>query len=665
MCGFIGFFDQSRRLSSPASLSLVKAMAEAIRHRGPDDHGEWSDPDSGIAFGHRRLSILDLSPEGHQPKSSHCGRYVIIYNGELYNFRDLRKDLEALGHSFRGTSDTEIMLSAFTQWGVFESLKKFNGMFAFALWDKKEKLLHLSRDRVGEKPLYYGWQGKTFFFSSELKAMRVHSDFQGQISEAALDLFIQYNYVPAPHSIYKNIFKLQPGTLLTLPTHSDRQDWTTETYWSLHDTVEAASQNPFSGSDDEAVQALDDLLTDAVKIRMQSDVPLGAFLSGGIDSSTIVALMQKVSTRPVSTFTIGFSEKGFDEAKIAKQVAAHLGTDHTELYLTPQDAMNVIPKLPHLYDEPFSDSSQIPTYLVSQLARQKVTVALSGDAGDELFGGYGRYLRGSQVWNAMTKIPYPIRLGISKTILGVPYQWSDAFFSTLGSITPSKRDLKFKVRRLSDTSHRLAQLLQVKDLSTMHSKIVSNVEIDRVVLNDQNPIANVFSSTRIPNSLTSPMEKMMYLDTLHYLPDDILAKVDRASMGVSLESRIPLLDPRLIQFAWSLPLHFKLREGTGKWLLKQLLYKYVPRQLVERPKMGFSVPIDLWLKGPLRDWAESLLDTKTLQNDGFFSSKNVLQNWDLYLKGKRGRQPLLWSVLMFQSWHQNQVGTGPRSELQG
>lgn len=630
-------------------------MADSIQHRGPDDSGEWLDSDAGVVLGHRRLSILDLSPEGHQPMLSHNGRYAIAFNGEIYNFKDLKSSLIDKGHKFRGTSDTEVMLAAFSQWGVFEALKKMNGMFAFALWDKQERLLHLARDRIGEKPLYFGWQGRTFLFSSELKAMRLHPDFEGEINSTALDLYIQYNYVPTPFSIYKGIHKLPPGTLLTLPATQNQKDWKLEPYWSFHEIAEQSSHSQFQYSDQEAIEALDLLLTDAVKIRMQSDVPLGAFLSGGIDSSTIVALMQKQSSRPISTFTIGFTEKDFDEAQIAKKVAHHLGTDHTELYLSPQDAMNVIPKLPNLYDEPFSDSSQIPTFLVSELARSKVTVALSGDGGDELFGGYGRYQKGKKLWNSMSKIPLPFRRAISKSVLTVPVEFLDPIFGSLSLLSPGGANLRGIIKRIPDHSHRFARIFEARDLLAMHSRIVANPEVNRVVLGDHNSIINIFRNTPIPKNLTHLEEQMMYLDTLHYLPDDILTKVDRASMGVSLESRIPLLDPRIIEFAWRLPLNLKYRENSGKWILKQLLFNYVPRELVERPKMGFSIPISVWLKGPLKDWAESLLDEKKLNEDGLFSTKNVRNNWIQYLKGKRGRQPLLWSILMFQSWYQNQL----------
>lgn len=651
MCGFAGFVDEKRRLSREERLSLVRSMNNAIRHRGPDDAGEWVDLNTGVTFGHRRLSILDLSPEGHQPKSSNCGRYMTIYNGEIYNFKELRKELQDLGHHFSGHSDTEVMLSAFSQWGVKAALSRLNGMFALALWDKEERRLFLARDRIGEKPLYYGWQGATFLFASELKALRVHPDFKEEISQSAVEQFVRFNYVPTPFSIFEGIYKLPPGTFLTLDLKDAQavdREFRIESYWTLEETIANAKKHVIKDHV-QAIEELDQLLTDSVKLRMASDVPLGAFLSGGVDSSLVVAMMQKVSPSPVSTFSIGFAEKEFDEAQIAKKVAAHLGTRHTELYVTPKDAMDVVPLLPTLYDEPFSDSSQIPTYLVSKLARTQVTVALSGDAGDELFGGYGRYLNGERFWGVAQKLPRLFRASLAGAIRAVPQQIPDTVLGTVGTLLSPRGELRPKLVRLSDQAHKFANFFESRDLTDLHSRIVSNQIVTRLALTSASA-ANVFSNTPLPSAITHPIEKMMYLDLLHYLPDDILAKVDRASMGVSLETRIPLLDPRIIDFAWRLPIELKFAEGTTKWILKQVLYRYVPRELIDRPKMGFSMPVGLWLKGPMRDWAETLLDEKKMSQDGHFDSKAVRSSWGQYMQGKRARQPALWSVLMFQAW---------------
>jgi len=620
-------------------------MNDTIYLRGPDSHGVWSDQAHGLALGHRRLSILDLSPEGHQPMVSRNGRFIIVFNGEVYNFRDLRAELEAAGHAFRGHSDTEIMLAAFSQWGVHAATKRFNGMFAFAVWDRDEKLLHLGRDRLGEKPLYYGWMADgTLLFGSELKALKAHPSFQGEINRDAIAGLLKLNYIADPHSIYQGIYKLPPATLLTWDGSSARPK--PEHYWDLRAVAEASIQDPYRGSEQEAISELEALLKDAVGIRMVSDVPLGAFLSGGIDSSTIVALMQAQSSKPVRTFTIGFHEKNFNEAGFAKEVAQHLGTDHTELYISPRETLDVIPKLPAMYDEPFSDYSQIPTFLVCQMARQHVTVALSGDAGDELFSGYERYFVGRSLWNKISALPGWGR----KATAGGLTLLSARTLNTL--IEPFKKLLPAKYHHVSvgDKLHKLAEVLRVSEPVDMYQNLVSHWKHpEQVVINGREPITALTDNSNWPR-VPDFTHRMMHLDMETYLPGDILTKVDRASMGVSLEGRIPLLDPRVIEFAWRIPLSMKVKGGQGKWLLRQVLYKHVPQKLIDRPKMGFSVPIGEWLRGELRDWAEALLDESRLKREGCFHPAPIREKWHEHLEGSRNWQYYLWDVLMFQAW---------------
>jgi len=644
MCGLAGFFGPATRNDADLS-AIAQRMNDTIYLRGPDSHGVWSDQAHGLALGHRRLSILDLSPEGHQPMVSSNGRFVIVFNGEVYNFRDLRAELEAAGHAFRGHSDTEIMLAAFCQWGVQAATKRFNGMFAFAVWDRDEKLLHLGRDRLGEKPLYYGWMADgTLLFGSELKALKAHPSFQGEINRDAIAGLLKLNYIADPHSIYQGIYKLPPATLLTWDGSSARPK--PEHYWDLRAVAEASIQDPYRGSEQEAISELEALLKDAVGIRMVSDVPLGAFLSGGIDSSTIVALMQAQSSKPVRTFTIGFHEKNFNEAGFAKEVAQHLGTDHTELYISPRETLDVIPKLPAMYDEPFSDYSQIPTFLVCQMARQHVTVALSGDAGDELFSGYERYFVGRSLWNKISALPGWGR----KATAGGLTLLSARTLNTL--IEPFKKLLPAKYHHVSvgDKLHKLAEVLRVSEPVDMYQNLVSHWKHpEQVVINGREPITALTDNSNWPR-VPDFTHRMMHLDMETYLPGDILTKVDRASMGVSLEGRIPLLDPRVIEFAWRIPLSMKVKGGQGKWLLRQVLYKHVPQKLIDRPKMGFSVPIGEWLRGELRDWAEALLDESRLKREGYFHPAPIREKWHEHLEGSRNWQYYLWDVLMFQAW---------------
>jgi asparagine synthase (glutamine-hydrolysing) len=623
-------------------------MEATLAHRGPDDGGVWADAEAGVGLAHRRLAIVDLSQEGHQPMRSADGRYVISFNGEIYNFTALRRELEGLGHTFRGHSDTEVMLAGFSEWGVEAAVKKFVGMFAFALWDARERVLHLCRDRVGEKPLYYGWAGGAFLFGSELKSLRAHPEWRGEVDRDALVLLLRYNYVPAPYSIYKGVYKLPPGTILSISPDSVSRNGANrpKPYWSARQAAEDGLRRPFEGSDAEAVAQLEELLGEVLAGQMVADVPLGAFLSGGIDSSLVVALMQAQSNQPVKTFTIGFHEETYNEAEFAKAVARHLRTDHTELYVTPKEAMDVIPRLPALYDEPFADSSQIPTFLVSELTRRRVTVSLSGDGGDELFGGYNRYFWSRRIWNKIGWVPRGLRKAAARGVVSVsPAAW-DATFQGLGPILPGR----FRQTIPGDRMHKLAGALAVERPEAMYRYFVSTWKTPaELVLGATEPPTTLSAESEWP-ALPDFVERMMYLDLMTYLPDDILVKVDRAAMGVSLETRVPYLDHRVVEFAWRLPLALKIRGGKGKWLLRQVLYKHVPRELIERPKTGFGVPVDLWLRGPLKEWAEALLDEGRLRREGFFEPGPIRQKWAEHLSGGRNWQYYLWSVLMFQAW---------------
>jgi asparagine synthase (glutamine-hydrolysing) len=644
MCGITGFLDTSESKGHEELCAIVQRMATSLRHRGPEDEGIWADAACGIAFGHRRLSIIDLSAAGHQPMHSSCGRYVITFNGEIYNFKALRQELESLGQTFRGHSDTEVMLASIAHWGVENAVKKFNGMFAFGLWDRKEKTLYLSRDRAGEKPLYYGWAGKTLLFGSELKALHQHPAFRGEIDRGALTIYVRHNYIPAPHSIYKGIFKLIPGTLLTIRGFGS--DASPKPYWSAKNAAEDGLGNPFKGSEAEAVDQLDTLLNDAVSMRMEADVPLGAFLSGGIDSSLVVAIMQANSSRPVKTFTIGFENSAFNEAESAKAVAKHIGTEHTELYVTPAEAMGVIPLLPTLYDEPFADSSQIPTFLVSQLARRKVTVSLSGDGGDELFGGYDTYLWGRSVQQNIGWMPRTLKAGLAKSLKPLSrFDWN-ALLGGSSSVLPQS----LRRKDLNRVLQKLAGILNVNQRETLYRVLCSYwMEPASIVIGAKEPLTALTDPSKRAQ-IEDFMHVMMYLDTLMYLPDDILVKVDRAAMGVSLESRVPLLDHRVIEFAWKLPLAMKVKGNTGKRPLRQLLHRYVPKNLVDRPKQGFGVPIHEWLRGPMRPWAEELLNESRLKQEGYFSPAPIRQKWSEHVSARHNWQPQLWGVLMFQSW---------------
>jgi len=637
MCGIAGILDSS----DPERCAPVQRMVSFIRYRGPDDSGVWCDQAVGLALGHARLSILDLSPDGHQPMVSASGRYVISYNGEVYNFAELRTELGQAGAKFRGHSDTEVILAAFEEWGIEKAVQRFVGMFAFALWDRAERQLTLVRDRLGEKPLYYGWQGETFLFGSELKALCAHPSWRGDINRGVLASYMRYGYVPLPHSIYLGICKLLPGTWLKISADDPPGRMPVPiTYWSAR---EVGMQEPLTDlSDAAATHALDSLLRQSVGRQMISDVPLGAFLSGGIDSSTIVALMQCQSSRPVRTFSIGFSESDYDEALHAKVVAAHLGTDHTELYLSAEEALGVIPRLPEIYDEPFGDSSQIPTHLVAVLARKHVTVALSGDGGDELFGGYNRYSWGRSIWSRIGPVPQGFRHGVGRMLTAL----SPAAWDCIGKLLPRR----LRQPTLGDRIHKLASVIDVDGPDELYRRLVSQHREpgSLIVGADETPIwADAEAAAFSRSDFT---ERMMFHDLVGYLTDDILTKVDRAAMAVSLETRVPLLDHHLIEFAWRLPLAMKIRDGQGKWLLRQVLYRYVPRELIDRPKQGFGIPLDAWLRGPLREWAEELLDEHRLRREGYMHPAPIRKKWDEHLSGKRNWQYWLWNVLMFQSW---------------
>lgn len=644
MCGISGFLNAISQDSAEAMQSIALRMAETLRHRGPDDGGVWVDPDAGIALSMRRLAILDLSPAGHQPMRSVSRRYVLVFNGEIYNCEELRHELSvASSFIFRGHSDTEVMLAAFERWGIEDSVRRFNGMYAFALWDRHNRRLTLGRDRFGEKPLYYSVSDGRFLFGSELKALRAHPEFRGEIDLQAVALYMRHNCIPAPYSIYTNVRKLPPATLLTVS--ADDFTHTPRAYWSAREVVESGTNNIFSNNEQEAVEALDVLIRDAVKIRMHSDVPLGAFLSGGIDSSTIVALMQAQSTIPVKTFSIGQSESEYDEAPEASCVARHLRTDHTELYASAEQAMAVVPCLARMYDEPFADSSQIPTFLVSRLARQKVKVSLSGDGGDEIFGGYNRHTWAGPLWRKLRPIPLSLRRFGASTILAFsPGAW-DALFRNLRPLLPQT----WRQRMPGYKLHKLASVMDSSDVYDMYCRLTSHWSDLPQLLPGVGDPATLSTNSHV-SQLQSATEQMMYLDSVTYLPDDILVKLDRATMAVGLEGRIPLLDHRVAEFAWRLPLSMRVRGREGKWILRQVLYRYVPRELIDRPKFGFGVPLSAWLRGPLRDWAEELLDESRLRQDGFFNVTPIRRAWKEHLSGKLNWEYHLWDVLMFQAW---------------
>jgi asparagine synthase (glutamine-hydrolysing) len=627
-------------------LARARDMAGALDHRGPDDAGVWVDQRAGVALGHRRLAILDLSANGHQPMVSSSGRYVVTYNGELYNFRALRSDLDgSIRVEWRGHSDTEVLLAALDRWGLEATLPRLNGMFAFALWDRATRRLHLVRDRMGEKPLYFGWFGRTLLFGSELKALKNHPAFTARIDRHALALYLRHNCVPAPYSIYEGVWKLPPAVVTTI--RADREPERPprfEPYWSLHNVAEGAHTR--SQDLPSLVDQFEEILEDAVLLRLESDVPLGAFLSGGIDSSAVVALMQRQSSLPVRTFTIGFDDPAYDESNAAAAVARHLGTEHLELRLTPKETLDVVPRLSGIWDEPFADSSQIPTVLISELTRQHVSVSLSGDGGDELFGGYNRYVWCPSIWHRVRTLPLSLRRTAAAAARKVPQRTWDSIFDLIRPILPDRFDVRVPGLKL----HKLAEVLPAADIMGMYRTLTSHwADPSLVALGGHEPLTSLTDPGAWPQ-LENPVSLMMYLDAVTYLPDDILVKVDRASMSVGLEARVPFLDHRVVEFAWSIPLQYKLHAGQGKWIVRQVLARHVPAALTERPKMGFGLPLGDWLRGPLREWGEELLGEERLRREGYFDPAPIRRLWVEHVSG-RGEWPFhLWDVLMFQAW---------------
>jgi asparagine synthase (glutamine-hydrolysing) len=640
MCGIAGIWDR-RQSSAPAAVTAAaEAMTETLRHRGPDDGAVFADTAAWFALGHRRLSIIELSPAGAQPMISSCGRFAISYNGEIYNAAELRPELEAAGRRFRGHCDTEVIVEGVAVWGVEPTIRRLIGMFAIALWDRRERVLYLIRDRLGIKPLYWANFNDRVLFGSELKALRADTSWTPTLDRDSLAAYLRFAYVPAPHTIYRGVRKLPPGTILTVREGSAAE---ISSFWSLADVARAGQSARLDVSEEEATEQLDALLRDAVGRRMVADVPLGAFLSGGIDSSTVVALMQAQSPRPVRSFSIGFREPGFDEAPHAAEVARHLGTDHTELYISPDRALSVIPDLPNIYDEPFADSSQIPTFLVSEMTRRHVTVALSGDGGDELFGGYTRYLQGRTLWHMIKHLPQPVR-SLAAAGLGAV---SPSAWSVLGAIIPERiRPAHFgtKMRKFA------AVLAGEPETGLIYRQLVSQwADPEKTVIGGADPYGPL-DDRRVNELVPDFIELMQYIDTISYLPDDILTKVDRASMAVSLEARVPLLDHRVVAFSWMLPGAMKTANGLGKRILRRVLNRYVPRELIERPKMGFAVPIRDWLRGALRPWADSLLDERHLAAEGIFQPEIIVKRWREHLAGSHDWHDSLWAVLMFQAW---------------
>jgi asparagine synthase (glutamine-hydrolysing) len=643
MCGITGVIDPSRTYSEQDLVATATKMAATLQHRGPDRGGVWTARSAGIALGFRRLAIVDLSDTGDQPMVSSSGRFVIVFNGEIYNHVQLRTDLVATGSQFRGTSDTEVMLEAISCWGLDKALERFNGMFAFAVWDMKTHSLHLAIDRIGEKPLYWAWCGDTFIFGSELKALRAHPDFRPELDRDALTLFLRYGNVPAPFSIYKGVSKVLAGSVAEI--HPGERRVNSRRYWSLSDVATNGLANPLTDTRSEIVARTGELLTDAVRIRMIADVPLGAFLSGGVDSSTVVALMAAATPRPVKTFTVGFELDTHNEAQHAAAVAAVLGTEHTEIYVTAADAMAIVPQLPTIYDEPFADTSQIPTFLVSALARRSVTVTLSGDGGDEVFGGYNRY-RIDPLLKRLRRLPHPLRTASASALKAFGSPRLGAFIDTVDTRMPRPLSVGAPAQKLQ----KLADLLSIQDLDEVHKHLISHwQDPEALVAGGKEPETQLSLAHARPLMPSASLE-MMYLDMLSYLPDGILVKLDRASMAVSLEARAPYLDHRLIELAWRIPHGLRVGKGPSKPLLRSILDKHVPSALVDRPKMGFTLPVHDWLRGPLRAWAEDLLDPALLKRQGYLDPIAVQDVWQRHLKRKENSEDRLWAVLMFQAW---------------
>jgi len=640
MCGIAGFVGARPGIAGGNVDDVALSMAASLQHRGPDDQGIWVDPEAGTALVHRRLSIIDLSPAGHQPMVSADDRFIITYNGEVYSHQPIAAELAARGHRFRGYSDTEVIIESFAANGIEQTIARLIGMFAIALWDRRERTLTLIRDRLGIKPLYWGKFGELFLFGSELKALRAHPGWTPRIDQKAVAAFMRYNYIPAPHTIYDGVHKLEPGTILTLPWRGEPQ---IARFWDARAVARDGLRSPVCGGDAELTEQLEMLLEDAVRRRMIADVPLGAFLSGGIDSSTVVALMQGAGAGKVKTFSIGFEIPGFNEAPHAAAVAHHLGTEHTELTVTSRQVLDLIPRLAEWYDEPFADSSQIPTYLVSAMTRRHVTVALSGDGGDELFAGYNRYQAERNSWRILSLMPRALRHGVAAALTAVP---PDRWTSLL-SLIPAR----LRAPQIGDKLHKIAAVLALDDADALYRRLVTHWEPSQIMPQAREPRGMLDDKT-VAQDFPNLLERMQFLDLVTYLPDDILTKVDRASMAVALEARVPLLDHRVVEFSWRLPRAAKVRHRTGKWILRQVLYRHVPPALVERPKMGFGIPLGEWLRGPLRDWADALLDERRLREAGLLDTELVGRLWNEHLGGRRNWQHLLWDVLMLEAWRE-------------
>jgi len=646
MCGIAGLVEPAGSLRREELAGIGLEMADAVAHRGPDDRGVWADAERGVALGHRRLSILDLSPAGHQPMTSASGRWVVTYNGEMFNFRALRTRLAATGYDFRGGSDTEVLLGGFDVWGLDATIQECNGMFALAAWDRREHVLHLVRDRLGEKPLYYGWSATGFVFGSELSALLAHPRFEPRIDLGALALYFRHNCIPAPFSIYQDVHKVMPGEAVSLRLEDlPRRAVRRETYWSAHEVAERGAGAGDGQSADERFEGLRDLLLDAVGLRMVADVPVGVFLSGGVDSALVTALMTRVADVPVRTFTIGFTDPAYDESAQAAAVASHLGTDHTYLRLEPAEAMAAIPDLPHVYDEPFGDSSQLPTLLVSRLARRDITVALTGDGGDELFAGYNRHAWVERLWPRLSRTPLALRRAAAAA-LDAPSPNAVDHAARLGSrVLPSRWRLRTPAAKVT----KLARILPSASPEDMYRRLTSHWPDPGSLVGASEPATLVSDPGRWP-ALATATERLMLLDLVTYLPDDILTKVDRASMSVGLEARVPFLDHRVVEAAWRLPLDEKLRAGQTKWPLRRLLAEHLPAELIDRPKMGFGVPLGDWLRGPLRGWAEDLLSPSALASDGLLTPDPVRRMWAAHVRGRVDASHELWDVLMLQAW---------------
>lgn len=649
MCGFSGYLSSGTL--SPSAPDILETMGLAIRHRGPDDIGYWLDGEAGFAVVHRRLSIIDLSQAGHQPMLSASGRFVLAYNGEIYNHQALLTELgqnHPTATALRGHSDTETLLACIEAWGIEPTLRKAVGMFAIALWDRQERKLILARDRFGEKPLYYGRCKGQMLFGSELETLRAHPDFDAPISRHSLALYMRYSYVPAPHSIFEGVWKLPAGSLLEIDGAALKQPElpAPTLYWSAADVARTARSNPFQGSDGEALDTLSGHLKQAVKLQQLADVPLGAFLSGGVDSSLIVALMQENSSRAINTFTIGFGENAFNEAGHAKVVAQHLGTDHTELYVSGVQALDAIARIGDVHDEPFADASQVPTYLLCELAKKSVTVALSGDAADELFGGYNRHVMISPLWARLAAIPQGPRALFAKALHCVSAKTIDSLHGLARPLLPQR----WRVSQPADRIQQLLELMSAPDKDGVYERIISHGREGDALVIGAKPIVGLSANAALPSSSMDFESWMMFVDARTYLPDDVLVKLDRAAMSVSLETRVPMLDHRLVEFAWSLPIDVKIRNGQGKWPLRQILGRYLPERLIDRPKQGFGLPLANWLRGPLKDWAEGLLSERRLQAQGYLDAGSVRQKWQEHLSGRRNWQDLIWNILMFQIW---------------